>query len=165
MEHYLLKPAKRTSRMITQEYTLDASRSQMKYDITSLIHTLNMAIQDNIIDPDYCHLTSEDTSDDFQLVHNTEILKKQLLRSTKQISGHEDEYELLFVFKKTSEDGVFIKGAIRHQDTIMLLSSGTKSLYIKEGVNFINTHDEKYGSTHGKMTAPLCFWTYLYITL
>jgi len=163
---YKLIEAKRHSDgiMLPEEYTLNVNRMQLVYDRKTLLQSLEFAINDNLIDPDYCHLS--ETTDNFKLVENTNDLKKQLLRSTRKSA--EDKYDLLFVFKKTLSTGeVSLKGALRHQDndTIILCSSGSISLYKRVGWSWINTYDTDFGSAKGKITAPSAFWTYLYITL
>ena len=166
---YTLKEAKHYSDgiMRPQEFNLTVSRSQLNYDRHSLLCALEMAVRENKIDPDYCH-TPDRTMDNYTLVENTTELKMQMLRKTKNNSNNPADYELLFVFKKTLRTGeVSLKGALRHTDnkTIILCSSGSKSLYDRDGWRWFNTYDDSLGSCQARITAPAEFWTYLYLTL
>jgi hypothetical protein len=166
---YTLNEAKQHSDgiMMPKEFTLDVCRSKLNYDRDSLLRALEMAVLDNKIDPDYCH-TPDRTTDNYTLVANTPELKMQMLRQTKNNSTNPVEYELLFVFKKTLSTGeVSLKGALRHRysTNIILCSSGSKSLYARDGWSFIDTYDANLGSCRAKITAPAEFWTYLYSTL
>jgi len=153
-----------------QEFTLNVNRMKSKYDRDLLLRALETAVIDNMIDPDYCHVpdrTDDKFTFNFTLVTNTPELKMQLLRTAIPLR-QADNYSLLFVFKTTLSNGEFeLKGALRHSDdnTILLCSSGSISLYDRNDWGSWHTYDTNLGSAKGKMVAPPAFWTYLYMSL